>query len=102
MKKKIILLASLFFVAYGNIMAQQDKLITHFMYDKMSINPGSTGIEDGICATSLYRNQWDKISGAPNSGILNVEANLTRFFLEELVSHFFTTQLVLIDKTIYY
>jgi type IX secretion system PorP/SprF family membrane protein len=80
MKKKIILLASLFFVAYGNIMAQQDKLITHFMYDKMSINPGSTGIEDGICATSLYRNQWDKISGAPNSGILNVEANLTRFF----------------------
>jgi len=28
----------------------------------------------------LYRNQWDKVNGAPNSAILNVEANLNRFF----------------------
>lgn len=60
--------------------AQQDKLLTHFMYDKMSINPGSTGLDDGICATSLYRNQWDKVNGAPNSAILNIEANMNRFF----------------------
>jgi len=60
--------------------AQQDKLLTHFMYDKMSLNPGATGIDDGICATSLYRNQWDKVNGAPNSAVLNVEANLNRFF----------------------
>jgi type IX secretion system PorP/SprF family membrane protein len=62
------------------ISAQQDKLLTHFMYDKMSLNPGATGIDDGICATSLYRNQWDKVNGAPNSAILNVEANMNRFF----------------------
>ena len=60
--------------------AQQDKLLTHFMYDKMSINPGSTGLDEGICATSLYRNQWDKVNGAPNSAILNIEANMNRFF----------------------
>ena len=62
------------------ISAQQDKLLTHFMYDKMSLNPGATGIDDGICATSLYRNQWDKVNGAPNSAILNIEANMNRFF----------------------
>ena len=62
--------------------AQQDKLLTHFMYDKMTINPGKTGIDlyNGYCATSMYRNQWDKVNGAPNSAILNVEANLSRYF----------------------
>jgi type IX secretion system PorP/SprF family membrane protein len=62
--------------------AQQDKLITHFIYDKMSINPGKTGLglDNSICATSIYRNQWDKVNGAPNSAILNIEANLSRFF----------------------
>lgn len=71
----------LFILLYSTtIFAQQDKLLTHFIYDKMSINPGSTGLDDGICATSLYRNQWDKVNGAPNSAILNVEANMNRFF----------------------
>ena len=48
----------------------------------MSINPGKTGIDmyNSICATSIYRNQWDKINGAPNSAILNIEANLSKFF----------------------
>jgi type IX secretion system PorP/SprF family membrane protein len=47
----------------------------------MSINPGKTGLDlyNGICATSIYRNQWDKVNGAPNSAILNIESNLSRF-----------------------
>jgi type IX secretion system PorP/SprF family membrane protein len=65
-----------------SVSAQQDKLITHFIFDKMSLNPGKTGIglSNGICATSIYRNQWDKVNGAPNSAVLNVEADLSRFF----------------------
>jgi type IX secretion system PorP/SprF family membrane protein len=48
----------------------------------MTINPGKTGIDmfNSICATSIYRNQWDKVNGAPNSAVLNIEANLTKFF----------------------
>ena len=44
------------------------KLITHFIYDKMSFNPGKTGLglSNEICATTIYRNQWDKVNGAPN------------------------------------
>jgi type IX secretion system PorP/SprF family membrane protein len=74
---------SLLFLS-SSAFSQQDKLITHFMYDKMSINPGATGMsitnDAGICGTSIYRNQWDKVNGAPNSAVLNVEANLSRFF----------------------
>ncbi len=79
--KKNLLSLLLTFLSFG-LFAQQDKLLTHFIYDKMSINPGKTGIDiyNGVCATSLYRNQWDKVNGAPNSAILNVEANLSKYF----------------------
>ena len=75
------LLTAAFSVLLFTSYAQQDKLVTHFMFDKMSINPGKTGIDmyNGICATTIYRNQWDKVNGAPNSAILNIESNLSRF-----------------------
>eukprot|EP01041_Mallomonas_annulata_P022148 gene22148-42381_t len=41
----------------------------------MSINPGSTGLDNGLSGTMVYRNQWDKVNGAPNSVLFNVEAN---------------------------
>lgn len=78
--KHSLLAVSLFFCVLGNVaVAQQDKLLTHFIYDKMSLNPGETGIDEGICATSIYRNQWDKVNGAPNSAIFNLEGNLQRY-----------------------
>lgn len=78
---KTKLLTILLVAVIGSIQAQQDKLVTHFIFDKMSTNPGKTGLDlyNGICATSIYRNQWDKVNGAPNSAILNIESNLSRF-----------------------
>jgi len=80
MKKRLLLLSTVLCAITGNVNAQQDKLITHFIFDKMSINPGSTGMEPGICGTAIYRNQWDKVNGAPNSAVFNVEANMNRWF----------------------
>jgi len=77
---RINILSILICFAAGVSFGQQDKLLTHFMYDRMSVNPGETGLDDGICATSIYRNQWDKVNGAPNSAVLNVAANMNRFF----------------------
>ena len=79
--KNILLILSFTFICLG-LFSQQDKLITNFMYDKMSINPGKTGIDmnNSICATSIYRNQWDKVNGAPNSAVLNIEGNFSRSF----------------------
>lgn len=66
-------------VVSGSVYGQQDKLLTHFIYDKMTLNPGSTGLEQGICGTLMYRNQWDKVNGAPNTAVFNVEANMSRW-----------------------
>ncbi len=78
MKKKILALSALL-LASTSVFSQQDMLVTHFIFNKMTFNPGAAGIDDGICGTMLYRNQWDKVNGAPNSAILNVEANLHRY-----------------------
>ena len=80
MKHRLLVVSLLTVVLGGTAFGQQDKVLTHWLYDKMSINPGETGITEGICATSIYRNQWDKVNGAPNSALFNVEANMSRFF----------------------
>jgi len=80
MKKRLLALSAFVSLVSGTVLSQQEKLLTHFIYDKMSLNPGSTGLDEGICGTMIYRNQWDKVNGAPNSAVLNVEANMNRFF----------------------
>lgn len=79
MKKRLLVITALSLVVANKLFAQQDKLITHFIYDKMSVNPGATGVDKDLCATLLYRNQWDKVNGAPNSAVFNIEANMTRW-----------------------
>ncbi len=61
--------------------SQQEKLLTHFIFDKMSINPGATGVgmPAQVCGTMIYRNQWDKFNGAPNSVLANAEANISQY-----------------------
>lgn len=79
MKKSIFTFSTLFALSTGVVFSQQEKLLTHFIYDKMSINPGATGIDfAGITATGVYRNQWDKVNGAPNSALFNVEADINK------------------------
>lgn len=79
MKKRLLALSAFISLAGTTTFGQQEKLVTHFMYDKMTLNPGSTGIDQGICGTMIYRNQWDKVNGAPNSAIFNVEANMSQY-----------------------
>ena len=80
MHKQIILLVYFLFAINLCVKSQQDPLLTNFSFNKMALNPGATGMDDGFCATTVYRNQWDKVSGAPNSAVLNLEGNMSRFF----------------------
>ena len=73
--KKILLTLAIFLGSFS-ILGQQDVQFTHFMYDKMSFNPAATGIDDGYCGTMIYRNQWDKVAGAPNSVLVNGQAKI--------------------------
>ena len=67
---------SLSFTLFG----QQEPLVTNFMFNKLNYNPAATGIDDGISATLIYRNQWDKVVGAPNTTFFNIDANLNKVF----------------------
>ncbi len=80
MKNYLLIFSALCFsitISYG----QQEKLLTHFIFDKMSINPGATGVgmPAQVCGTMIYRNQWDKFNGAPNSVLANAEANISQY-----------------------
>ena len=61
-------------IAFNYSIAQQDKQLTHYRYDKISFNPAATGFK-GICGTFIYRNQWDRVQDAPNTAQFNVQAN---------------------------
>src|SRR5690554_3858131 len=80
--KKLLLISILTFASVVYTYGQQDKVLTHFIFDKMSINPGATGVGMGheVCGTMIYRNQWDRFNGAPNSVLANAEANISRYF----------------------
>ncbi|MBK7128359.1 MAG: PorP/SprF family type IX secretion system membrane protein [Crocinitomicaceae bacterium] len=69
-----------FFMCFSIVsisMAQQDAQYSHYMFDRMSFNPASTGFK-GYCATVIYRNQWDRVQDAPNSTLLNLQANIPK------------------------
>lgn len=76
---KKVLLGLILFGGSFSLLGQQDIQLTHYMYDKMSFNPASTGMDDGYCGTMIYRNQWDKVAGAPNSVLVNGQARLKNY-----------------------
>lgn len=70
--KKILLFASV--VALNIAVSQSDKQLTHYMFDKMSYNPATTGMK-GYCGTVIYRSQWDQFQDAPNTFLANVQGS---------------------------
>lgn len=68
---KKLLLTSFLLLFSAAAFAQQDKLLTQFWNAYQDINPGAVGLEYKHQATALYRNQWDKVNGAPNTFTAN-------------------------------
>lgn len=63
--------------------AQQEPQITHFMFNKLSYNPGFAGVRDAICLNGLARQQWvgftdgdDKVF--PQTNIFSIDAPIRR------------------------
>ncbi|HEY0030554.1 MAG TPA: type IX secretion system membrane protein PorP/SprF [Bacteroidia bacterium] len=71
MKKTLTLIA---FSITGLVsFAQQDAQFSMNMFNKLAVNPGYAGTNKALCATILYRDQWDKFPGAPKTGLLSVD-----------------------------
>ncbi|MDC0313883.1 type IX secretion system membrane protein PorP/SprF [Flavobacteriales bacterium] len=54
--------------------AQQDYQFTHYMYDKLSFNPGYAGLNKSICGTIIFREQWAGFDGNPTTALINVHS----------------------------
>ncbi len=71
MKKKLTLVI---FSAIGlATFAQQDAQFSMNMFNRLAVNPGYTGANQALCATVLYRDQWNKFPGAPKTGLISVD-----------------------------
>jgi type IX secretion system PorP/SprF family membrane protein len=76
--KKILLLflASVFWIgAYS----QQERQVSQYMFDLISVNPGSAGSTDMISTHAILRQQWVGIEGAPQDFVVNLEAPFKLF-----------------------
>lgn len=81
MKRFLPIVLVIFFFATG-AKGQQDPQFTQFMFDKLSVNPGYSGMGNGICASALYRDQWMGFSGveSPSTLLINAHAPLGQIF----------------------
>ena len=56
--------------------AQQEPMNTMFAYNKLQVNPAYTGGKDMVSIRAVYRNQWVKLPGAPQTINVNVHSPL--------------------------
>ncbi len=56
------------------VMAQQEALYTHYMYNTLVVNPAYAGSRDALTVTALGRFQWVGFDGAPNTQTLTAHA----------------------------
>lgn len=76
--KKIILILGAFVLCIASF-SQQERQVSHYMYDQISTNPGSAGSSDQISANAIGRQQWAGIDGAPVDFIVNLSAPFKLF-----------------------
>jgi len=76
--KKIILFICIM-IPWSNAFSQQERQLSHYMYDLISVNPASAGSTDKISTHGIYRKQWVGIDGAPEDIVLNLDAPFRLF-----------------------
>ena len=71
MKKEIIATFLIAITLSG--FAQQVPIVSHFMYDNLRTNPGSTGSLDMVCVNGIIRDQMIGFPGNPTNFFFNAE-----------------------------
>lgn len=77
MKRIFTLVLSCFLLSVASY-AQQDPQFSQNMYNKLFTNPAYAGSNKALCATLLGRSQWMGFEGAPKTGLLSVEAAVSK------------------------
>jgi len=71
--KKIIIGVSALLGSLGMV-AQQDAMFTHYMFNTLAVNPGYAGSRDALTITGLHRSQWVNFPGTPTTQTLTLHA----------------------------
>lgn len=56
------------------MLAQQDAMFTHYMFNTQSINPAYAGSRDALTVTGLHRSQWVSFPGAPTTQTITMHS----------------------------
>lgn len=73
--RKILIIVCLAF-ASASVHAQQDVLLSQYMFNHLLVNPAYAGSHDYMMATLLYRNQWVKWDNAPTTEVATLHGPL--------------------------
>lgn len=74
MKKIIIFI--LVCIAFSEARAQQNPMISQYMFNGLILNPGYAGSKDYISAAALYRKQWVDFKGSPETQTATIHGPL--------------------------
>jgi type IX secretion system PorP/SprF family membrane protein len=85
--KKILTI--LLFISSLSVSAQQDILVSQYMFNPLLLNPAYSGSKEYMMATLLYRKQWVDFKGAPETQVASLHGplGLTNFGWGALLSH---------------
>jgi type IX secretion system PorP/SprF family membrane protein len=67
MKKTTTLVLGLMMAAFSGLFAQQDPMVTKYMFNSLAFNPGYAGANDHLTMGVLHRSQWVGLKGAPTT-----------------------------------
>ena len=76
MNKKLTILSILFLILISSLRAQQEFMITHYMYNGLALNPAYAGVHEGISTGFLLREQWVGFPGAPSTQLATIHGPL--------------------------
>src|SRR6185436_7878180 len=62
----------LLITSFQGAWAQQDILVSQYMFNHLLVNPAYAGSKDYMMATLLYRKQWSGWKGAPETQIATI------------------------------
>jgi type IX secretion system PorP/SprF family membrane protein len=71
--KKVVLAIGVMICSLG-AKAQQEVMVSQYMFNGLFLNPAYAGSHDFANATVLHRNQWVNFDGAPKSNLLAFDA----------------------------
>ena len=62
----------------SNLFAQQEVMVSQYMFNQLFLNPAYAGSHPYMSSSLLHRSQWLKVEGAPRTSMMAVDAPLMK------------------------